>query len=83
MDDLGKTPKPTRLLIHPDLADWTTLQSLVSQGHTVTVGRELFEYDVVLGPNCWMMDKDLEPYLLTHTMPEARKRAEERKKRAV
>ena len=32
---MGKTPKPLRFLVHPDIADWPEWAGLASQGHTI------------------------------------------------
>lgn len=77
---MGRSSKPTRLAVSPAVAQMDTIKTLVLQGHEVTVLPLLDEYDLILGDNCWNMNDDLECYLLTLTLPEARKRADARKK---
>lgn len=76
---MGRSSKPTRLLVDPALLEWTELRLLESQGHTVSTTTIFSEWDLILGPNCWRMNEDLRPYLLSLTLPEARKQAEIRK----
>jgi hypothetical protein len=53
----GKTTKPITILVHPDLeAEFAKERDT---GHTVVVGTDLLKYDMVVGPNCWRMTKDL------------------------
>ena len=52
---------------------WPEVVKLVEQGHTVCYLNHVTE-DVVLGPNCWMMDAELKKY-----MPLAIRAARERK----
>jgi hypothetical protein len=71
---LGKTSKPTKILIDISLRDWDEIKALQAQGHEIHWDR-LSDYDIVLSPNCWNMDDSLRPYLLSHALPAARKRA--------
>ena len=53
----GKTTKPIKILVHPDLANDFVGEAEV--GHTVMVDEILTHYDMVVGPNCWRMTKEL------------------------
>ncbi len=75
---MGKTPKPLKLLVHPDLWDLEEFVKLREQGHPMDkmpppmlVGDAL-GYVLVLGPNCWWMPKDLTKYL-SEALKQARK----------
>lgn len=81
---MGKTSKPLRILVHPDLTAAYNWDGLVEQGHTIhymanpTVAfLPLFEYDLILGPNAWRMTPDLVLYLDT-AMKAARKELKKR-----
>lgn len=67
---MGKSPKPLSILVHPELADTPEIRELSEKGHVIvvathalTVGLALHDFDIILGPNCWRMDKDLLKYL--------------------
>jgi len=67
---VGKTPKPLRILVHPDLFGWPEIRALVAQGHHCVpldgAGGHAFEVqeaDVILAPNAWRMTDDLREYL--------------------
>jgi hypothetical protein len=77
---MGRTPKPLRIL-HIGLK-WEELTALVTQGHTVddanTIvfgdGRANFaDYDIILGPTCWLMDDAHRKYV-KDAIAEARRR---------
>jgi hypothetical protein len=53
----GKTTKPITILVHPDLADEFVGEQQV--GHIVTIGDKMSQYDMIVGPNCWRMTKEL------------------------
>ena len=58
---MGKTPKPLAVLIYPPLDRWEEFIALKAQGHTVhqdgMPDDELLpQYDLILGPTCWLMD---------------------------
>ncbi len=59
----GKTTKPLKILIHPDLWDLEEIRLLGAQGHEVHLFGDLAEVDIVLGPNCWRMPPDCIKYL--------------------
>ena len=56
---MGKSPKPLSFLIHPLLVEGQLLAGLAEQGHTVHYsadqdpGRQIWDYDIILSPNCW------------------------------
>jgi len=64
---MGTTPKPLRILVHPDIAEWSEFAALAAQGHTITLwtpGSVLVtDYDLILGPRAWRMTEDLRPFL--------------------
>src|SRR3990172_5429320 len=60
---MGKTPRPLIILVHPDV-DSPTFDELREQGHTVhRMGETVHFYDLILGTNCWQMNRDLHKYL--------------------
>lgn len=76
---MGKTPKPLSFLVAAELAEWPEFRSLAEQGHEVHTpddqlahGRPLGEYDLVMGPTCWVMDGPRRAYLAI-AIAEARK----------
>ena len=82
---MGRTSRPVRILVHPDLMEWEEIKALQAQGHMIEplqvhLEQDLeIEADLILGPTCWSMDDSLRPYLLSHALPAARKQAEKRK----
>lgn len=69
---MGKTSKPLTMIALPPVSEWHELEQLESQGHVVVRidanhAEEFMEAcvgaDVILGPKCWRMDKDLRKYL--------------------
>ena len=68
---MGKTPKPLKLWVHPDLWDLPEFVKLREQGHDMQpLPSPMVEASVILGGNCWWMPKDLVKYL-----PDALKQA--------
>lgn len=67
-------------MLDPTLATWDEFTLLKSQGHVINISEEMSSYDVIVGPQCWQMYSLLRQYLLSHTLPEARLRADQRKK---
>ena len=64
---MGRTPKPLKLLVHPDLWNAPEVQALIAKGHAVSclegTDVHLGLYDMVLSPNAWKMDARLLKYL--------------------
>ena len=67
---MGKTPKPLWILAVEPLDEWGEIAALEAQGHTVVrakaeqfCGFTLTEFDLVLGPTCWLMDEQHRKYL--------------------
>ena len=58
---MGKTPKPLRFLIHPDIADWPEWAELASQGHTIRT--DWPDVDIVVGPRAWRLLPTMRTYL--------------------
>ena len=86
---MGRTSKPVKILVHPDLMAWEEITALREQGHEIgTIDmwddvKSLDDFDLILGPQAWNMDDSLRPYLLSHAIPAARKAADERRKKGV
>ena len=59
---MGKTPKPRRLLVHPDLLNLPEFEGLRAQGHTVVTSEDM-SFDIILGPNAWRMTQAHLKYL--------------------
>lgn len=79
---MGKTPRPLIILALPPVSEWSELEQLEKQGHTIfritheeaagTIFNKLFaEADVILGANCWRMDH-LHRRYLTDAISQAR-----------
>ena len=79
---MGRTPKPLSILAIG--LDWPELESLRAQGHVVSYSpRDVHpaeqaigppaNYDIVIGPNCWLMDEQHRKYL-DLAIAEARRR---------
>jgi len=78
---MGRTSKPTIIAIASQFSSWDEIKALEAQGHEVRVISTWLEgVDLILAPNAWRMTDDLRPYLLTHSLPEARRMADLRKK---
>lgn len=60
---MSRTRKPLTIYVHPDLAHTDEVRELAEAGHTITVGEPLKQYDMVMGPNCWRMQRELLVYL--------------------
>ena len=61
---MGRSPKPLRVLVHPDIAQWAEFDTLRDQGHLIEQQlTPLDEYDLVLGPTCWHMTPKHRKYL--------------------
>ena len=66
---MGRTPKPLRILVDPDIASWGEFAALREQGHTIVSGTEPSHSggpdwnDLVLGPTCWHMTPKHRKYL--------------------
>ena len=64
---MGKSQKPLRIATIN--LPWEEFDALAAQGHEVWVigertGFDLREdFDLILGPRCWMMNEDLRKYL--------------------
>jgi hypothetical protein len=71
------------MMVHPALLDWDEIKALRDQGHEIMPLTNMDDFDLVLAPQAWNMDDSLRSYLLSHALPAARKRAEQRKKRDV
>lgn len=59
---MGKTSKPLRLLVHPEIAALPEFEELRAKGHTVLVmddvwaeSLRLTDFDAILGPTTWRM----------------------------
>ena len=59
---MGKSQKPLHIVVAHDLWDWEEIKALESQGHRISSLVE-DEPDVILGPQCWMMDEEHRQYL--------------------
>lgn len=60
---MGKAPKLLTIgVTDPGMLVWPEFKKLAEQGHTVIPVPSL--YDMILGPNCWMMDMALQKYIL-------------------
>ena len=71
---MGKASKLLTIVVtEPEMAHWSEVQKLEAQGHTV-LQMGMPHVDVIIGPNCWMMDEALKKYL-----PLAMRAARERK----
>jgi len=79
---MGKTSKPTKILVHPSLLEWDEIKDLQAQGHQVQA-YDMDEFDLILGPQCWNMDESLKPNLLSLALPAARKRVDARRTRST
>jgi len=53
----GKTTKPISILVHPELEEEFSKEAEV--GHRITVGADMAHYDMIVGPNCWRMTREL------------------------
>ncbi len=74
---MGRTPKPLKILViglpyNVLKFEWEELNDLVAQGHEVhNADSYVFDedraqhsdYDLVLGPTCWLMDEQHRKYL--------------------
>jgi hypothetical protein len=67
---MGKSQTPLTIAVtDAAMLEWPEIQKLQSQGHTIFLGGphgDLLDQnnvDGVLGPNCWMMDETLRPFL--------------------
>ena len=65
---MGKTQKPLSILVtDPVMLEWKEIKELKSKLHEVcgdgSVRWDPREFDLVLGPNCWMMDEAHRSYL--------------------
>ena len=74
---MGKTSKPLSILLTTNrMWDWPGIRELSDKGHTVVTLTNVVsaeEWDLVLGPNCWLMDEAHKPYL-KQAVEAARKR---------
>lgn len=72
---MGTTPKPLRILALPPVDSWPEVAALAAQGHKIHTLTDLiqaettipgegegFDYDVILGPQCWRMDEQHRKY---------------------
>ena len=70
---MGKSQKPLRILVHPDLLNWDELQELAAKGHEIKVMEPgEFNPDLILGPTCWRMEHSTRKYVKL-AVEEARK----------
>lgn len=67
---MGRTPRPLRLLVHPDLADAPEFEELRAKGHEIRTGLvdgddpdQVWAYDAILSPTAWYMTKAHLKYL--------------------
>ena len=64
---MGKTQKPLSILVTVrSMLDWPEIEELRLKGHTVGYLGNVFteeNWDLILGPNCWMMDEQHRLYL--------------------
>lgn len=60
---MGRTPKPLSIAVHPLLWNTPEVEALVLQGHDVHEAPLLASTDLVLGPSCWRMSRELMKYL--------------------
>ena len=68
---MGATRTPLTIVVLPPLDTWPEVEALRAQGHTVLVGDygelgvspgELSRADLVMGPQCWLMNEALRKY---------------------
>jgi hypothetical protein len=71
---MGKTPKPLRMLVAPEILEWPEIKELQAQGHVIEAvpTGPWWDYDLVAGPRCWRMNERLKQYLPL-TITEGRK----------
>ena len=61
---MGKTPKPLRISVSEDIAQWPEIVLLAKQGHLVTVHTATdMNCDLILDERAWRMTEELRPYL--------------------
>lgn len=73
---MGKSQKPLDIYVcggPKGLEHWIEFQKLVEQGHNVIINDDVAEYDLILGPTCWLMDEKHRKYLPL-ALAEARKK---------
>ena len=68
---MGKTNRPLRILVLPDLAAHPRIVELAEKGHTVTPLE--VEADVILGGRCWRMTPELADRYLDVALKEIRR----------
>ena len=68
---MGKTNRPLRILVLPDLATHPRIVELAEKGHTV-IPLEV-EADVIFGGYCWRMTPDLVDRYLDVALKEIRR----------
>jgi len=79
---MGRSSKPTIIAIASQFSSWDEIKALEAQGHEVRVMSTWLEgVDLILAPNAWRMSPELRPYLLSHTLPEARRLSDLRRKK--
>ena len=80
---MGKTSRKLNIVVFDYLQDWPEIKVLEEQGHeiwravTPENGKEFLipaskfaSADIILGPNCWLMDRDHQDRLLHfHHLP--------------
>ena len=69
---MGKSQKPLRIAVDPEIADWEEFKELHAQGHELS-NHAMDEEDVILSPRAWLMDESHRKYLPL-ALAEARKR---------
>ena len=69
---MGRTTKPLNILVAPSLADSPEVKELEEKGHFITIylekikicsGESLEDFDLILHPNAWRMDRQHLLYL--------------------
>lgn len=57
--------KLTVLVTSTAMFNWPEIRKMIEQGHTVHGWPEMLLelYDIIWGPNCWLMDEAHRPYM--------------------